>query len=205
MANKSLQHSSLTDNIFYRSMLAGNDAYFPEFESDDFLEEVVLSSSASSVTFSGLASYATAGYKHLQIRAISRTDRGSFSDNVSITINGNSGANYSWHYLFSNSSSPISSGSTSQNAMSGMFTAGSTAAANAFGSLVADFLDFNNSSTNTTMRALSGYNDPANTGRIALGSGLFVNTSAVSSIAIAPRFGTNYVTGSRFSLYGSKG
>ena len=27
MANKSLQHSSLTDNIFYRSMLAGNEPY----------------------------------------------------------------------------------------------------------------------------------------------------------------------------------
>ena len=29
MANKSLQHSSLADNIFYRSMLAGNAAYVP--------------------------------------------------------------------------------------------------------------------------------------------------------------------------------
>ena len=201
MANKSLQHSSLTDNIFYRSMLAGNDAYFPEFESDDFLEEVVLSSAASSVTFTGLGTYATAGYKNLQIRMVGKTTA---YPGFYLIFNSDTGNNYALHRLTGNGTNTTSANITNHDTMIFINSLPDEAAAtNEFGAAVADILDFSNIYKNTTVRVLAGchYTDYPN---IQLHSGLWNNTAAVTSIGILNAQSGNFVAGSRFSLYGSK-
>ena len=203
MANKSLQHSSLTDNIFYRSMLAGNAAYFPEFESDDFLEEVVLTSSATSVTFSGLDSYATAGYKHLQIRAVGRSNRAANQDALYMQFNSDTGSNYARHYIRGDGSLVSSGATVSTTSIQPMVLPGTTdTPTNAFEVAIVDILDFSNSSKNTTVRTLDGKANTINS--IYLWSGFWNNTAPVTSISLTSFVG-QIIAGSRFSLYGSKG
>ena len=212
MANKSLQHSSLTDNIFYRSMLAGNDAFFPEFESDDFLEEVVLSSAASSVTFSSLGTYATAGYKHLQIRMVAKTDYAVTQETVYAYLVPRVGSlpNYRWHSLSGNGSSVTSTEQGFESA-SGIKVAqiNGTQQTNQFGVAVIDILDAFSTTKNTTTRSLTGMIDSTNDAyakkEITLFSGVLFSTAAVSDISLSGQYGGNFIAGSRFSLYGSKG
>ena len=99
MANKSLLHSSLTDNIFYRSMMAGNApvSYATGF---DLLETTTLTSNASSVSFSGLDAYSD--YKHLQLRI-----NGKFSSSVRLQLNGDTGSSYSWHQIYGDGSGAL--------------------------------------------------------------------------------------------------
>jgi hypothetical protein len=193
MTIKSLQSTSLTNNIFYRSMLAGNDAFFPEFESDEFLEEVVLTSSASSVTFSSLGTYATAGYKHLQIRAVFKTTRASSTSSFNVFLNSDTTfANYKGHGLYGNGSAVVSDAGLAIPYPSQQV-----------GAMVLDLLDFSSSTKNSTMRMLTGQGG-GELNRIDLRSVLYNNTAAVTAIALSD---SNYefASGSRLSLYGSKG
>ena len=164
----------------------------------DLLETQVLASSASSVTFTGLDTLA-AGYKHLQIRAVTRTTRASSNDVVLLNFNSDTGSNYAWHSLRGTGSAVTSGAGTSQTYIQLGITQTTDNTADAFGPLVADILDFSSSSKNTTVRSLSGQT----TGNtfIDLRSGLFNSTSAVTSMELT-QFGTNFVAGSRFSLYG---
>jgi len=69
-----------------RSLLAGNTAYIPgDFQSISTV--TVGAGGSSSITFNSIPST----YSHLQIRALSRSQRsGSAADEIYMTINGNS-------------------------------------------------------------------------------------------------------------------
>ena len=202
MANKSLLHSSLTDNIFYRSMLAGNEAYFPEFESDDFLEEVVLTSSATSVTFSGLDAYSD--YKHLQIRMIARSTYNNTSSDLYMRFNGAT-TNYFWHRLYGSGNSVASGALASQDRIGIGFPPAATNGTGVFGGFVTDILDFSSGSKNTTVRSLNGFMGTTGNKYVSLNSGAWGSTAAVTSLEIGDYYGGGLAQYSRFSLYGSKG
>jgi len=161
----------------------------------DLLETTTLASSASSVSFTGLGSYSD--YKHLQIRAVTQSDRGSsgVSDTLA-TFNSDTGANYAMHWLQGNGSSVSSTNSTSRNNI--YLNQAPLTSANGFNAFVADILDFSSSSKNTTVRSFAGGKN--STERIFLISGLYNSTSAITSMTITDE--SNFVTGSRFSLYG---
>lgn len=163
----------------------------------DLLETQVLTSSASSVSFTGLDTFSD--YKHLQIRAVTRTTRGSSNDVVLLNFNSDTGSNYAWHSLRGTGSAVTSGAGTSQTYIQLGITQTTNNTANAFSPLVADILDFSSSSKNTTVRSLSGQT----TGDtfIDLRSGLWDSTSAVTSMELT-QFGSDFVAGSRFSLMG---
>ena len=195
-----LSTAGILDYQKYSSMLAGNTAFSPG--SYDLLETQVLSSSASSVTFTGLGSYTD--YKHLQIRAVLRTDRSSADDLTMIRFNGDSSSSYANHQLYGNGSTVQSSAQTSQTYIRNISSAGGTFTTNGFSAHILDILDFSSTSKNTTVRQLAGvvgnYND------VRLASGLWNSTSAVTSITLAQYItSTNFVSGTRLSLYGVKG
>jgi len=164
----------------------------------DLLETQVLGSAVSSVTFSSLSTYASS-YQHLQIRFTARSTSGAGSTlYTNFTLNSDTGANYAWHSLRGNGSNVGSFAGTSQNyGRSGLAT-GSTAASNAFAASVLDILDPFETTKNKTTRFLAG------AGEIYLGSSFWNNTAAISSITVSEGYSSNFVTGSRFSLYGSK-
>ena len=168
----------------------------------DLLETQVLTSAASSVTFTGLGSYTD--YKHLQVRMTVRTDRSSADDLTMIRFNGVSSSSYANHQLYGNGSSVQSSAQTSQIYIRNTRTAGGTFTASGFSAHAIDILDFSDTSKNTTIRQLYGLT--GNYKEIGLASGLFTSTAAITSINFANTLtGSNFVTGSRFSLYGIKG
>jgi hypothetical protein len=164
----------------------------------DLLETQILTSSASSVTFTGLDTLAS-GYQHLQIRSVVRND--SFADNLFIRMNGVTSTSYARHRLRGNGTAVQSAAGFSDTRISGIEMSTSSDDANIFSPSVIDILDFSSSSKNTTLRALYGKN-PTNT-LIGLVSGLFVNTAAVTSIELYAD--ANMAIGSRFSLYGIRG
>jgi hypothetical protein len=168
----------------------------------ELIESYILGSSQSSVVFSSLGSYSST-YKHLQLRIVGRTDRsGEPGDVLTMRLNGDSGSNYAYHYLSGNGSSVVSlSGSASQTEMWLWRLAGNTATANSFGALVLDLLDVY-ATKNKTVRGLSGIT--GNLNEVYLGSGLWNSTASLTSISL-DQLGSNFVSGSRFSLYGMKG
>jgi hypothetical protein len=160
----------------------------------------ILGSSATSVTFSvtGLGST----YKHLEVRSVARTSNTSSDwDRIVIRLNGNTtNSNYTWHYL-------RGSGSAVESAFSNLALTSTITSANAvsnsFGTSITTLLDFADTNKNKTLRSFGG--NVGGNNWISLTSNAFLSTSAVTSIALSPQFGTDFLTGSRFSLYGIKG
>jgi len=165
----------------------------------DLLETQILTSSASSVTFTGLDTLAS-GYQHLQIRSVVRFTSNGNVGTMKITMNADTGSNYAYHSLQGFGTSVTSFATSNSADIQSVYVSGSAEASNIFSAQVIDLLDFSSSNKNTTLRALSGYAG-GNDRVISLSSGLYNSTNAMTSIKLE-RSGDTWVTGSRFSLYG---
>ena len=164
----------------------------------DLLVTDILTSSSSSITFASLGTYA-ADYQHLQIRMVGRTNRASTSDYIKVQLNGDTGSNYAYHYLYG-TSSVSSYADTSNSEMVFNRFSGASASSNIFGSIVLDLLDAFETTKYKTLRSLGGEAAVS----INLNSGLWMNTNSITSVKIEPGSGSSLITGSRFSLYGLK-
>jgi hypothetical protein len=182
--------------------LAGSGGVEGDYE---LIETVTLGSSQGSVTFSSLGTYSST-YKHLQIRAVTRSDRSGFAASLTaIRMNADTGSNYSWHSVRGDGSSVSSEGYANTTLMRVSFVPSATSTANSFDGLVVDILDPYSTAKNKTIRSLAGISSTQN--NVSLMSGSYRSLSAVSSITILDEVstGNSFVTGSRFSLYGIKG
>ena len=172
----------------------------------ELISTTILGSTTSTVTFdtTGLGST----YRHLQMRAVTRTNRSNYEvDGLSIRFNGDSGNNYSFHVLY-NATTESYFNAGNQSIIWVPSTAGNTAPSNVFGPAVIDFFDAFSTTKNKTIRTLCGLN-AGGTGlvlnRIHLDSGTWYNTAAITSISITATESTGFVAGNRFSLYGIRG
>lgn len=167
----------------------------------DLLETQVLGSNAASVTFSSLDTNYASTYKHLQLRIVARDDRsGATTSVLYLRMNGDTGSNYSNHALYGDGSGVGSGGGASQTVIPLADIPGQVGTTSAFTPAVVDLLDTFNTTTNKTVRSLSG--QATNYNWVNLRSGTRYNTAALTSITL---FGIgSLVTGSRFSLYGIK-
>lgn len=166
----------------------------------DLLETQVLGSSAASVTFSSLSTYAST-YKHLQLRLVTRSSWGSAQAGLVMQLNADTAANYSYHGLGGNGSSVSSFAGASQSFMYQGVSTGNSATANAFAGVVIDILDAYETTKYKQVRALFGNA----TTEVGMHSGSWRNTNALTSILLKTDVTSNFLTGSRFSLYGIKG
>lgn len=159
----------------------------------------------SSITF-GSGGTIPQTYKHLQLRVAVRTNRSGGDDSVSVRFNGDTGSNYTWHGLYgTGSGTPGAQASTSQTAATILGEVLSdTQLANTFTVGIVDILDYTNTSKNTTLRSLNGV-DGNGYGQMRLHSGLWLNTSAITSLTVKPDYGTLFVQHSSLALYGIKG
>jgi hypothetical protein len=154
---------------------------------------------ASTISFTSIP----ATYKHLQIRYIARSTVAGSEDGTLLRFNGDTGSNYSWHFLFGNGSSANASYGVSENKIYPWAVPASSFLGSSFSVNVIDILDYASTTKNKTTRALAGYDDNSTGGRVALASGLWMNTNAVSSITITNS--ANWAQYSSFALYGIKG
>lgn len=159
-------------------------------------------SGVSTVTFSSIPST----YKSLQIRFTGRlaTQTGGSLYNTNLQLNGDTGANYTWHAIRGTGSSIIAYGSTGATFFDIEETMpDSSVLANVFSGAIVDIHDYASTTKNKTMRAFSGTS--TNTaGSIWLSSSLWTNTNAVTSITLYTNGSGNFATGTSFALYGVK-
>jgi hypothetical protein len=153
------------------------------------------------ITFDNIAST----YKHLQIRAIGRTNRASTFDSFRMQFNSiTTTAQYRSHFLLGNGGSTASAdeGNTA-GAFAYRMTA-SSSTSGMFGASIVDILDYADTNKHKTLRSLGG-TDQNGSGEVYFSSGVWMNTAAISRIDIVPNIGPNFVQYTQFALYGIKG
>lgn len=200
---KSMIRSRITNNTWYRSMLAGNEAFIPVYPAYDLISTTVLGSDTSSVTFNNSGAWDS--YKHLQIRATMRGSDSSVSY-PGIRFNGVSSETYSWHALVGNGSSVGVEGQSIKTLIRLHRITANEATAGNFTPAIIDILDVNSTSKNKTVKVMHGYASPQSFDNYVVETGgAYLDTYPVSSISVGIFYGSNFKTGSRFSLYGIKG
>jgi hypothetical protein len=147
-------------------------------------------------------------YKHLQIRFLAKTVyTASNQDGINVQYNGATGSSYNYHYLGGNGSGSGYSGaggSSAQTFMQTVSIAATSSNANVFGVGVIDILDYANTSKYKVQRGLGGV-DQNGSGVVEMWSGLYLATTAISSIKLYSYNGFNFSQYSSFALYGIKG
>jgi hypothetical protein len=168
------------------------------------------SAGAASITFSSIPST----YTHLQVRGILQTNRSSYIvDLTTVRFNSNTGSNYSDHNLYGGYNTSPNVTSSADTSANRMYFQGlnSGVGANIFTGVVMDILDYANTNKYKTVRNLQGFdvNGTVGTGSlggtIALSSGNWRSTDAITSVNISMIDGTAFNQYSSLALYGIKG
>jgi hypothetical protein len=151
----------------------------------------------NTVTFSSIPST----YTSLQIRlSVLTVTAGA---DLTVRLNGDAGNNYARHLLYGNGATVAASG---QTAISGLLLDSGLVATKTTSPMVGivDIHDYTSTTRNKTMRSIEGL-DNNGTGDLTLGSSVWLNTAAVTSVTIAILGAPNYAAGTTFALYGIKG
>jgi hypothetical protein len=161
--------------------------------------------SAGSITFTSIPST----YKHLQIRSMAKDTNtaGNTTLSVEMQLNGDTGANYAYHELRGDgTSATTNAGSADTKLIIYNSSLRETVATSSMGVSLIDIHDYASTTKNKTVRYMSGVNKNLGTtsDRVSLGSGLWINISAVTSITLIPTQ-TAFTTTTTFALYGIKG
>jgi hypothetical protein len=173
---------------------AGGGAAASDYE---LIESFILSSNQASIVFSNLGNFSST-YKHLQIRAVLRNTTASNAGQV--RLNGDTGANYTYHDLAGSGTGVGSAGAANETQHLFYGVTGSSQSTGNFGVAVIDILDSFSTTKNKTIRTFAG-STQAN--RIGLNSAVWRNTNSITSINVFSP--STFLTGSRVSLYGVKG
>ena len=160
------------------------------------------SGGSSSISFTSIP----ATYTHLQIRIIARSAAtGTGGLETQMQFNSDSGTNYvAYHQVYGDGASVAAASSVSQTNIAPLYTLKNGNTASAFDAGIIDILDYANTNKYKTTRSLHGY-DTNGAGYIILRSGLWMSTSAISSISFVTQDSSNYVQYTQFALYGIKG
>lgn len=169
------------------------------------ISAITLASASASIEFNNIPST----YTHLQIRSILRnTSSNAGSLDLFMNFNSDTGTNYRAYKQIGGdgSSAFVAASGTSTPALNKIANAyflndGNTA--NVYSSWICDILDYSNTNKNKVTRALNGQ-DLNGSGSIRFFSGLWINTSAITSISLTVEGGNNFKERSSFSLYGIK-
>jgi hypothetical protein len=160
-----------------------------------------VSVATASITFSSIPST----YKSLQIRSISKDTDATYNGFTSALIRFNgvtNNSNYAFHRLNTASGSVVAYGAaSSQIEISTMDASSGTGMTNIYAGSIIDIIDYASTSKNKTVRYIGGFDNNSTGGGISLVSGLFMSTSAISSITIASN-DIAWAIGSTFALYG---
>jgi hypothetical protein len=195
----SSQVSSLTTGSITLPSAKGSFYDGPYGAYDSLANFTVGSTAVSSITFSGIPT----GYKHLQIRMLSRTSLAGTIDGYTMRMNGDSTTTYPYHITIGSGSAASSVNDTAQTFINNGDIAGANATAGIFGVAVIDILDYASTTKLKTTRTLVGV-DTNGGGSVRLISGLYRSLTPISLITFASVNGANFTEYSSFALYGVK-
>jgi len=152
------------------------------------------SGGAASVTFSSIP----ATYTDLIIKISARTTRSAIEDSIFLRFNGDSASNYVRKNIYGDGTS-IVSGDGAYNSID-FYACGDTATANTFGN--AEIIIPSYASANNKSLSIDGVTENNATSTTTLfKSGIWNNTSAITTISFTPNVGT-FKQYSTFTLYG---
>lgn len=156
-----------------------------------------------------------ATYTHLQIRAICKSNQTGTSgewEGLALRFNSDANSNYARHFLRGSGAAVTAGSSTSQTFISiGLQPdTGYSSVSQMFSAQILDILDYANTNKYKTVRNLSGFdsnNTGTNVGALQLSSGLWMSTSAITSIKFSSggSFNRGFTQYTQFALYGIKG
>ena len=165
--------------------------------SRQLISSQVLTGTAATVTFSSIPGT----FKDLILKASIRSDQGSINTDVLVSYNAVGGTSYSRVWLQGNGASATSGLTANTSSTSVLNSAvGNGATSNTFSNWEL-YIPSYTASQNKSYGTFAAGETNATTAYIVAVSGLFRNTSAVSSILLEPG-GGNFVSGSSFYLYG---
>jgi hypothetical protein len=181
------------------SSISGSKAVTTAYES---IATVTIGVTASAITFSSIPQT----YTHLQVRGIGRAGGGAAADynGINLQVNGDTGSNYKTHQLYGDGATAGASAQGSTNLTYTGVATGQNNTASVFSATIVDILDYTNTNKYTTLRALSGTDSNNTYGYLQLGSGLWLNTAAVTSLTFQIST-VGFGQYSSFALYGIKG
>jgi hypothetical protein len=159
----------------------------------------ILGSAAATVEFTSIP----ATYKHLQFRITARSaETSQGNDPMFVTFNGNT-SGYAYHRIYGTGGGVLSDQANAQSNIRMNDIATGNSSFVGFTGIILDLLDYKETTKNKTMRAFYGAFTFA-FNNINLQSGLLTSTSAITSVLFDLNI-SNFVAGSRFTLYGIKG
>lgn len=160
------------------------------------IEAKTLGSNTTSVTFSTISGTFT----DLVLICSARSATAAVSDTYLMTLNGDTGNNYSRTRLLGNGSTATSGNRSSAPNIDFEGMAGANASSGTFMTARVQLQNYSNA---TTYKTCLVRGDDANNYVLAT-VGLWRSTSAITSITLATSSGAQFVTGSTFTLYGIK-
>ncbi len=175
----------------YRTLAAGGGTAF------ESIATATGTGSSGTVTFSSIPST----YTSLQLRILGKTTDSNGLVSLQFRFNGDTASNYAYHRLQGDGATASASGSASQTLIESVTGMAGGFYADVFGAAIFDVHDYASTTKNKTTRMTLG-TDRNGGGIIQLHSGLWMQTTAISSITITQNGGANWATGSVFSLYG---
>ena len=174
-----------------------NGAYL----SNAFISETVLSASATGVTFSNIPQ----GFRTLLLTCDIRTDAALELDTITLRFNGDSGANYDTQTLFG-SAATTGAGATRATALnSTLLSEAANSRAKTFSPNIVFIPNYANSSAEKRAIAFNLFYGNLSADADLLAGMRTVgwrNTNVITTLVIVPDNGPNFVSGSRFQLYG---
>jgi hypothetical protein len=151
---------------------------------------------ASSIEFTSIPGT----YQHLQVRALAKESGGTSSYTLLVQYNADTGVNYARHLLEGSGTAASAASGTSTST----HWAFNVAAGNKtyFGAGVMDILDYASTTKYKTVRTFGG-SDQNGSGFVGVYSGLWMDTSAITSIKLVAPF-SGFVEHSTAALFGIK-
>jgi hypothetical protein len=168
---------------------------------DSISTATVTSGGTASITFSSIPQT----YTHIQIRLIAKSNRSTNAlSTIGMEFNGDStGTNYNIHQLYGDGSGATSSYGANYFSFD-RITGNTAGATNMFGAMIFDILDYTNTNKYKTLRMLGGA-DVNGAGEMHLDSGLWRNTSAITSLSFLPNYQSTLLQEyTSVALYGIK-
>ena len=163
----------------------------------DLISEQVLTSAASSVTFSSIPQ----GFKDLVLEVVARTNRSSLSDFIAVRFNGDTGSNYSMTYFAGDGLAASSGRNTNSSSVTSDAIPAANASSGVFGTFQMNLQSYASTSVFKTEISRSGHSAAL----VGAQVGLWRSTSAITSIVLFPLLGTTFDANSTFRLFGIVG
>lgn len=146
----------------------------------------------------------SASYAHLLVVAYARSDVAATSTGLALRFNNDVAANYDFQQLLGTAATPSAAEAFAQTQMTTGSMPGATAGANLFNASITFIPHYAGSTNNKLALSISATKIGTTTGSVTayLFGGFWRSSAAINRVTLLPVVGSNFVAGTRVTLYG---